>query len=141
MAETKEEKAIKWDVGHGDWRVAVREQEAAFASQPTRTYVVYDPKEMSVISRFSIAQFPNCRHACLFLGVVVNENYREKGLGKTFHQLRLRIARELGYQRAYCTVASGNRAQVRIMEKYEWKCLTNMPADGEYIGLWQRVLT
>lgn len=95
-----------------------REVSTKFSTKKIVSYVL--TKDMDVVSKWSIVPFPNCKHACVFASVEVNEKFRGKGIGTKLNELRITMARKLGYNKMFCTVLNNNLAQLKVLNKNNW---------------------
>lgn len=68
----------------------------------------------------SFDEFPGNSDVMIFTNVNVNKRYREHGLGKLFHGLRLDIAKASGVSAVMCTVRSDNPVERAILKHFDW---------------------
>lgn len=71
----------------------------------------------------TISSFPGNSNVCVIYDVFVEYKERGKGLGQQYHQHRLDVALEQGYNYALCTVHPDNEAEKHILLKNGWELL------------------
>lgn len=67
-----------------------------------------------------IDPLPGSTQVAVFHSAFVLPQYRNQGIGKQAHEERLRIAKELLYDYALCTVDQTNTYQIRNLELNDW---------------------
>jgi hypothetical protein len=86
-------------------------------------YVVIDVDARMVVTSFVIEPMAGCNGIALFRAVDIRDNYRGKGYGIHFLNLREKVALDFGYGVAMCTIVDTNIPQAKIMQKSGWKNL------------------
>jgi RimJ/RimL family protein N-acetyltransferase len=87
------------------------------------TFVVTNANNYELISKFKLEQFNGCNGICISKSVMIADNYRGKGLGTHFLNLRESVALDFGYSAMMCSVVLGNLAQQKIMDKNGWQVI------------------
>jgi len=64
---------------------------------------------MIILAHSSMQQLPSCCAMVVFSGARIHEDIRGKGLGKLWHQFRLRVAELSKYTVAICTIITNPR--------------------------------
>jgi hypothetical protein len=87
-----------------------------------------------------IDNLPGCDQVAVFHNVWMPEKERGKGYGNTAHRERMRVAHNLGYDAAVCTVRFDNYAEKTILKKNGWKNVFGFKSSktGNYVELWVR---
>lgn len=76
----------------------------------------------TTLSCWSLTQLSGCCGVCVSYGaVIVDEELRGKGLGTLLNELRIDLARELGYGCLICTDIEDNIPQQKILNQNGWK--------------------
>jgi GNAT superfamily N-acetyltransferase len=88
-------------------------------------YIVIHSDNQRVITSFVIEPMAGCSGIALFRAVDIREDYRGKGYGIHFLNLREKIALDFGYGVAMCTIVDTNKPQAKIMQKSGWQKLYN----------------
>lgn len=70
-----------------------------------------------------IDNLPGCSQVAVFHSVFVLPDERGQRKGINAHVDRILEAERLGYDAAICTVNLANKAQLRILEEHQWKCV------------------
>jgi hypothetical protein len=83
--------------------------------------LIHDFEGNEIISQFGLIQMPGCCGICISTGVGVCANYRRKGLNKLLNQMRINIAKFLGYGILMCTDVIANTAERKTLEANGWK--------------------
>jgi len=81
------------------------------------------------IAGFSLEKMPSCDRILLSTHSWVSRKYQKIGLGTLLNQMRIDIAKRLGYKILMCTNREDNIAQRRILSKNGWKDIYTMPGD------------
>lgn len=89
------------------------------------------------VGKFSISFLPGCRDVLVFHAVVVDPQWRGRGIGSYLHDVRLRIARAYGAKTVLCTVLSGNSAEKAIIRNAGWRVAIQVNA---MVEMWSREL-
>ena len=84
---------------------------------------VHNADNNELITKFILEPLSGCHGICISKGVVIEENYRGKGLGTHFLNLRESVALDFGYSAMMCSVVLGNLAQQKIMNKNGWQVI------------------
>lgn len=87
------------------------------------SFRIYNAENNELISKFKLQQLNGCNGVCISKHVMITENYRGKGLGTHFLNLRESIALDFGYSAMMCSVVLGNHAQQKIMAKNDWNVI------------------
>lgn len=72
-----------------------------------------------VIGEFS--DLPGCPQIAVSHYVFARDVKTGKGRGQIAHRERLKMMKELGYDKAICTVVSSNPVEKHILDKHGWK--------------------
>jgi RimJ/RimL family protein N-acetyltransferase len=67
-----------------------------------------------------INSIPGCTQLAIFNHAFIYKEHRGKGHGLDNHKLRLKRAKQMGYDCAMCTVRAGNEAQIAILRSNGW---------------------
>ncbi len=86
-------------------------------------YFVIDSDARRVVTSFVIEPMAGCNGIALFRAVDIREDYRGKGYGIHFLNLREKLALDFGYGVAMCTIVDTNIPQAKIMQKSGWQNL------------------
>lgn len=88
-------------------------------------------------------EFPGCSQLLVSNHAFVFQVHRGKGHGEENHRLRLRRARDLGYNAICCTVSAGNAVQKHILAKHKWTKVFSFNNDvsGHDVELWVKDLS
>lgn len=78
-----------------------------------------------MVASFSISYLPSCSWIVLFHNVEVYPDFRNKGIGKYLHTLRIQIAKISNGTLAMATVERDNYREQGILEKNGWKKMLN----------------
>ena len=84
-------------------------------------FYIIDTDALNVVTSFVIEPMAGCNGIALFRAVDIREEYRGKGYGIHFLNLRENIALDLGYSVAMCTIVDSNIPQIKIMQKSGWE--------------------
>jgi GNAT superfamily N-acetyltransferase len=76
-----------------------------------------------LVSVWEIEPMSGCNGIAIFKKVEIMEEYRGKGLGTQFLNLRETLAKDFGYSSLLCTIVDTNEPQKKIMDKLGWKLL------------------
>lgn len=79
-----------------------------------------EPKIYKTIASFVLVPMPGCCGVVVSTGAHVSFECRNMGIGTLMNQLRIILAKELGYSQIYCTVTSTNTHQIKILQKNGW---------------------
>lgn len=106
------------------------------------TITIVNKKDNLMIASCRIQPFPSCPAMCIFRNVKVHEEYRGKGIGTLYHQIRLQHARNLGYSVAFATIDLKNEPQFKIMQKFDWVVVNSIKNEktGNIIYTYQKLL-
>lgn len=73
------------------------------------------------IAKYGIWPFPDCLGACIASkGELVNDLYKNKGLGEIMGNLRKDIAKRMNYGLMFCSTIESNKHQQKLLEKLGW---------------------
>ncbi len=94
-----------------------------------------DNKHESITS-FMLTTMPGCCGACVSSNVVVNPNYREKGVNNLTNRLRVRLAKALDYGLLVCTTQMSNYS-TNTLKSNNWKTVEEFtnPKTSNRLGL------
>lgn len=70
--------------------------------------------------RYNLTPMPGNEDVAISHGVLIYEELRGKGYGKSQHDARLENARKLGYSYVICTVKADNAVEKHILAKKGW---------------------
>ena len=74
------------------------------------------------IASFTLKQMIGCCGILVSTNTYVDKKYQGQGIAHEFMELKIAIAKELGYSMMMSTVDIGNNpAEVHILEKFGWK--------------------
>lgn len=76
-----------------------------------------------LIAKFELRRMPGCCGVCISCHSLVETGFRKKGLGTLLNQMRLVMARQMGYGVLMCTDIMTNTVQHKILEKNNWQYL------------------
>jgi len=79
------------------------------------------PEMPNVIARFRLYPMINCCGICVSTEAMVQEGYRGRGLGTLLNNLRIDIARYLGYGLLMCTDVVTNTYQRKVLAHNGWR--------------------
>lgn len=87
---------------------------------------------------WELNNFPGCNQLIVSNHAFIKKEFRGRGIGTKTHELRLQMAKSLGYDAIICTVKSDNIAQKRILDKSNWvKVFSFMNSETEnYIDIY-----
>lgn len=71
-----------------------------------------------------VSMFPETSDVCISHGVWIPHVERGKGVGDAQHKLRLEWMKKQGFKLAICTVAADNDAELAILNKNGWLCVS-----------------
>lgn len=88
-------------------------------------------------------EFPGCSQLLVSNHAFIFNVHKGTGKGSHNHRLRLKRARELGYNAICCTVRAENAVQKHILEKHKWTKVFSFDNDvtGHEIELWVKDLS
>jgi hypothetical protein len=86
-------------------------------------YSIVNEENQECVTKFMIEQLAGCNGIAVSRKVSISEQYRGKGYGSIFCELRENLARFFGYSVIMCTTTSDNLIQRKIMVKNEWNCI------------------
>jgi GNAT superfamily N-acetyltransferase len=75
----------------------------------------------NLISEFILEPMGGCKGICISRGVQIMPQWRGKGLGVQFLNLRERIAKDFGYSAMMCTTTFDNEPQRKILAHCGWE--------------------
>lgn len=75
---------------------------------------------------FRLTQMPNCTVFCISCWSKVNALFQGRGIGTMSQDLKLAVAKLLGFRCLVCTCDIGNEPQMRLLEKAGWKLQTQI---------------
>ena len=75
------------------------------------------------VGRFALRQLPGCCGVVVFHHSEVTSEFRKKGLGKLFLQIRHHAAVLAGYSLAMATVQVTNTVECKMLEKEGWQAV------------------
>ena len=81
------------------------------------SFFIFDTDLNKLVTKYILSPMAGCSGVCIARKVIVEADYRGKGYGSIFCNLRGKIALKLGYSAIICTVVKGNIAQEKIMAK------------------------
>lgn len=84
----------------------------------------YDITCASPVASFSLSFMPGNRRTLISHAALVKPEFRGKGVGTRMNKLREEAAREAGVTLMLATVRDDNAPEIRVLEKCEWKRLT-----------------
>src|SRR6266850_4093526 len=109
---------------------AVKEEGFIVRDDPERAEVrAYNDK-----IKFSLTFMPGNRRVLISHGVEVFFAFRGMGLGTEMCKVREQLARKAGVTLLLATVRDDNSAELRVLERCEWKRLTHNEANN--CSLW-----
>jgi hypothetical protein len=118
------------------WEVALNQRELQVQITRDIDYLHYG-KDL-FLTKFSISWMPECPKVVIFHSVSVELTERNKGIGSTFHEIRLQIAKAFGATTALCTVNASNKVEKYILKKHGWQFAASVnPPNTE---LWSKQL-
>lgn len=74
----------------------------------------------SLISSFKLYQLPHCCAYAMSCNVSIYPTYRGKGLGRILNNLRVEMAKQMGYSSILCTDVADNHPQREVLKKNGW---------------------
>jgi GNAT superfamily N-acetyltransferase len=80
-----------------------------------------EPRVKNFVTMFRLEPFNGCSGICISRNVEIREEYKGKGLGIQFLNLRESIAKDFGYSAMMCSVVLGNHQQQKIMKRGGWE--------------------
>jgi len=85
---------------------------------------------------------PGCSQIVVSHAVFSVSPFKGQGAGKKAHAERLAHMRSLGWDYALCTVNMENKAQLAILNRFNWKNLDTFHSDktGNYVGVFGKKL-
>jgi len=91
-----------------------------------RLWSPYNPEAVpeTIVAGFSLSQMPGCCGLCVSHDAYVISSLRGRGIGTALNELRIYLARNMGYTCLLCTDVDSNEPQKKILSKNGWK--TNM---------------
>jgi GNAT superfamily N-acetyltransferase len=115
----------------GTWYLCDKALRPTITTIPQRNYAF-----------FSIEQLRGCCGVCVSTGARVRVEYQWLGIGTLLNEMRLGMAKRLGYGVMLCTDALSNEPEVKILEKNGWKEMYNFvnPRTNRKLGIYLRTL-
>lgn len=97
------------------------------------------PPHQQWFSSFSLSALPSCSAICVSNEAVVRP--AGLGIGQLLTEMRMYIAKEVGFQQMMCTTSSLNVAQNHILAKLKWKAsVEQLPHNGHHVFVWTKDL-
>lgn len=92
----------------------------------------------NAVGTCQIDDLPGCSQIAVSHSVFVLPHLRRQGHGTNNHALRLERMKNLNYDAAVCTVASGNAIEKSHLTKFGWKFLYSFKSSktGSVVELW-----
>ena len=84
-----------------------------------------EPSESGLVASFKLYPMINCCGICVSTQAMVTAAYQHKGLGTLLNQVRIDIARSLGYSLLLCTDIEKNAYQRKILARNGWRDIAN----------------
>ena len=78
---------------------------------------VFVKTQSNIIASFCLTEMPSCCMILILHNSNINNKYRNKGIGSILFELKLQIAKELGYATVLCTDIANNTPQRKILAK------------------------
>lgn len=76
-----------------------------------------------IIASWELYQMKNCCGICVSTAAMVHHAYRKQGLGLILNQIRMDLARIMGYSLLLCTDVVKNTPQQKILSANKWKLI------------------
>lgn len=92
----------------------------------------------TTVGRFALTIIPGNRRVVLCHGTWIEPQYRGKGYGKKWNELKEEIARESGFNLMIGTVRNDNDVQNHFFKTHGWVKFTDRAATG--VSLWGKEL-
>lgn len=73
-----------------------------------------------VVSTFKMYQMPHCCAYAISCNVHVEKLYRNRGIGKLLNQMRIDMAKLMGFSALLCTDVNHNGSQRKVLEANGW---------------------
>jgi len=106
------------------WALYKRTGVAYYSKMPPVFYEVWQRGEtLSQVAEFEIHQLPGCAGACVSTHSKVMPEWQKQGIGSLLNQLRIELARELGYGMMLCTFVDTNVPERCILNTNRWSHL------------------
>lgn len=89
------------------------------------------------IARWELVQMKNCCGICVSTAAYVEPEFRNKGLGLVLNQIRIDMARAMGYSLLFCTDVVANEPQQKILNANGWQRIHTFlnRGSGNVVGL------
>jgi len=85
------------------------------------TIATYGAGVYKQVAQFSMRQLSGCCGVLVFFHASVANTFRNKGLGTLLLKVRENAAIQAGYTVAQATILETNEAEIRILERANWK--------------------
>jgi len=94
-------------------------------------------KTKQEVARWELVQMKNCCGICVSTAAQVRPAYRNKGIGLVLNQIRIDLARSMGYSLVFCTDVVSNEPQQKILKANGWKRVHTFlnKGSGNVVGL------
>jgi len=76
-----------------------------------------------VVASWELYQMKNCCGICVSTVAMVEQPFRKNGLGLVLNQIRIDLARMMGYGLLLCTDVTSNVPQQKILKANGWKLI------------------
>ena len=127
--------AFEHDALPDGWSVTCYEE---FADRQFYRIIDEDGTE---VARWGVDSLMGCNLIAVSHSVVIEEPYRNKGLGLALRKARLLCLAKAGFQSELCTVRLDNEAQVKIMTKTSGRWVGQMISDkGGFVNTYLTTL-
>jgi len=106
------------------------------------SFFIYDADSDKLVTKFILSPMAGCNGVCIARRVIIVPEFRGKGYGSIFCNLRGILAFQLGYSAIICTVVKGNIPQEKILAKNGYKNvgLFNNSKTGNEINVFFKAL-
>ena len=72
------------------------------------------------LASWQLVQLPGCCGIVVSTDATIQPDFRRKGWGYIFNQVRQEQAKLMGYGQLLCTVQATNEAEIKILKKNNW---------------------
>src|SRR5574341_295163 len=117
-------KQISNILGTDEWCLINKKFDTIFSEKLTGgeyELIVWENESDKLASKFELIPMINCCGILVSTKAYVDNEYRDRGLGTLLNQVRIDIARYLGYGILLCTNDISNEPQQKILTKNGWK--------------------
>lgn len=99
--------------------------------------VLKNGKTGQEVACWELVQMKNCCGICVSTAAQVRPAYRNKGIGLVLNQIRIDLARAMGYSLLFCTDVVANEPQQKILNANGWKRVHTFlnRGSGNVVGL------